>query len=226
MKNTRALLVTALMPLLLSVPAGLPASGGSAMRLPTPQRHTPEEEATSLYNDGISYRDKAAKLEAEAAAEPDAGKKAKLEAKAKDKHQDSIQKFSDATKKNAALFQAWGSLGYAYRKVGNYPASLEAYGKALELQPNYTPAIEYRAEAYLGLNPIDEVKAVYVTLFRIDRPRADELSTAIDKWVERRKTDPAGVDPAQVDEFARWAAERKQLASQVSSLTKPAHERW
>ena len=65
--------------------------------------------------------------------------------------------FQAAVKKNPALFQAWGSLGYAYRKVGNYPASLEAYGKALEIEPNYTPAIEYRAEAYLALNRLDEV---------------------------------------------------------------------
>ena len=35
------------------------------------QRLTPEQEAVSLYNDGISYRDKAAKFEKEAAAEPD-----------------------------------------------------------------------------------------------------------------------------------------------------------
>jgi tetratricopeptide (TPR) repeat protein len=196
------------------------------MRLPTPQRLTPQEEATALYNDGIALRDKAVKLSAEAASEPDARKKEKLEAKSKDKHEDSIKKFSEATKKDPRLYMAWSSLGYAYRKVGNYPSSLEAYGKALEIQPDYTPAIEYRAEAYLGLNRLDDVKSVYMILFRMDRPRADELSTAIDQWLEKRKANPSGLDPAQLDEFSRWAAERKQLASQVSSLTKPLHERW
>ena len=73
------------------------------------------------------------------------------------------------------MFQAWGSLGYAYRVTGNYPASLEAYAKALEIQPAYTPAIEYRAEAYLGLGRLDEVKSAYMTLFNSDRKRADEL---------------------------------------------------
>jgi tetratricopeptide (TPR) repeat protein len=212
---------------LVIAPSALLASGSSAMRLPPPtSKLTPEQEAISLYNDGIAYRDKAAKLEAEAAAEPDARKKEKLLAKAKDKHEDSIKKFMDSTKKNARLYGAWGSLGYAYRKVGNYPASLEAYGKALEIEPNYTPAIEYRAEAYLALNRLDDVKSVYITLFRIDRPRADELSAAIEKWIEKRKSDPAGLDPAQVDEFAKWAADRKQLASQVSSLTSPRHAGW
>src|SRR5260370_42607363 len=137
------------------------------------QQLTPEQEAITFYNDGISYRDKAAKLEKEAEAENDTGKKQKLEAKAKDKHEDSIKKFAKATEKNPAMFQAWGSLGYTYRKVGNYNASLAAYGKALEIQPNYTPAIEYRAEAYLGLNQLDSVQAVYMQLFTMDRPRAD-----------------------------------------------------
>jgi tetratricopeptide (TPR) repeat protein len=231
MKNTRATgsALALAATLLLPAVARASGSGSSSMSLPKTnqqQQLTPEQEAVTYYNDGISYRDKAAKLEKEAETEADAGKRQKLEAKAKDKHEDSIKKFVKATEKNPALFQAWGSLGYAYRKVGNYNASLAAYGKALEIQPNYTPAIEYRAEAYLGLNQLDSVKTVYMQLFTMDRPRADELAAAIDKWLEKRKTDPAGVDPAQLQEFSAWAAQRKQLASQVSSVAAPKHERW
>jgi tetratricopeptide (TPR) repeat protein len=231
MKNTRATgsVLALAATLLLPAVARASGSGSSSMSLPKTnqqQQLTPEQEAVTYYNDGISYRDKAAKLEKEAETEADAGKRQKLEAKAKDKHEDSIKKFVKATEKNPALFQAWGSLGYAYRKVGNYNASLAAYGKALEIQPNYTPAIEYRAEAYLGLNQLDSVKTVYMQLFTMDRPRADELAAAIDKWLEKRKTDPAGLDPAQLQEFSAWAAQRKQLASQVSSVAAPKHERW
>jgi len=213
---------------LLLVPALAGASGSSPMRMPPPsaQAATPEQEAASLYNDGISYRDKAAKFEKEASEEKDSAKAEKLLAKAKDRHESSIKPFQAAVKKNPALFQAWGSLGYAYRKVGNYPASLEAYGKALEIEPNYTPAIEYRAEAYLALNRLDEVKTVYITLFNMDRPRADELAVAIDKWVEKRKTDPAGVDPAALADFSKWQEDRKKLASQTSSLTTHRKEAW
>ena len=230
MKNCRATSSVLALALPLLLPAVSSASSsGSSMSLPKTnqqQQLTPEQEAVTFYNDGISYRDKAVKLEKEAETETDAGKRQKLEAKAKDKHEDSIKKFVKATEKNPALFQAWGSLGYAYRKVGNYNASLAAYGKALEIQPNYTPAIEYRAEAYLGLNQLDQVKSVYMQLFTMDRPRADELSAAIDKWLEKRKTDPAGLDPGQLQEFSAWAAQRKQLASQVSSLAAPKNERW
>jgi tetratricopeptide (TPR) repeat protein len=220
-------LTAALTGALLLVPVLAGASGSSPMRMPPPQAQaSPEQEAASLYNDGISYRDKAAKFEKEAAEEPDARKAEKLLAKARDRHESSIKPFQAATKKNPSLFQAWGSLGYAYRKVGNYPASLEAYAKALEIEPNYTPAIEYRAEAYLALNRLDEVKTVYITLFNMDRPRADELGVAIEKWLEKRKADPAGVDPAALADFSKWQEERKKLASQTSSLTTRRNETW
>ena len=211
---------------LLLAPGPALASSSSSMSSPRVPTQTPEQEAIEYYNDGISYRDKAAVYEKEAAAETDAKKREKLESKAKDKHESSIKKFLMATRKDPRMFQAWGSLGYAYRKVGNYKDSLETYNKALEIQPGYTPAIEYRAEAYLGLNRLDDVRAAYMTLFNLDRARADELAAAIDRWLENRKTDPAGVDPGKLDEFSRWAAERKQLSSQTSSATSPKELRW
>jgi tetratricopeptide (TPR) repeat protein len=203
----------------LLAPAATLASGPNPMQLPASRREklTPEQEAVNYYNDGVEYQEKAAKLEKEIATESDARKKEKLEAKVKDRHQDAVKKFLKATEKNPNLFQAWGSLGYSYRKVGDYPASLEAYNKSLAIQPNYTPAIEYRAEALLALNQVDEVKSVYMSLFRMDRARADELAAAIDKWIEKRRTDSAGLDPAKLEEFAKWAEQRKQAASHVSS---------
>src|SRR6202162_3085847 len=189
MKNTRATSAQSVLAIaaLLLAPAALSASGSGSMSAPrvNPQQQqlTPEQEAVSLYNDGISYRDKAAKLETEAAAETDTKQREKLESKAKDKHEDSIKKFVKATQMNPNMYPAWGSLGYAYRKIGNYNASLEAYGKALQIQPNYTPAIEYRAEAYLGLNQLDQVKSVYMTLLSMDRQRADEISADIAQWL-------------------------------------------
>ena len=214
--------------LFLAIPGLAAADGSSAMPPPRQQMPTatPEQEAVEYYNDGISYRDKAAAYEKEAAAETDAKKKEKLAAKAKDRHEASIKKFLTATKKDPRMFQAWGSLGYAYRVTGNYTASLEAYATALKIQPAYTPAIEYRAEAYLGLGRLDEVKSAYMTLFNTDRKRADELTRAIDQWLEKRKADPAGIDPAKLDEFGKWASERKQLAAQTSSLTSGQELRW
>jgi tetratricopeptide (TPR) repeat protein len=230
MTRTRFVLATGgLVAAALLAPGALAASksGVPAPLPPGPrQQLTPEQQADALYNDGLEYRDKATKYDKEAAAEADAKKKGKLEAKAKDKYQDAARKFSEAVKKNPNHYSAWGNLGYAFRKTGDYAAALEAYGKAIALQPGYTPAIEYRAEAYLALNRLDDVKSAYMALFNMDRPRADELAAAIEKWLEKRKSDPAGLDPARLDEFAKWAEQRKQLASQVSSVLKPKNERW
>ena len=197
-------------------------------QMPTP---SPEQEAVEYYNDGISYRDKAANLEKEAAAETDMKKKEKLEAKAKDKHESSIKKFVNATRKDPKMVPAWGSLGYAYRKVGNYNDSLDAYAKALELQPAYTPAIEYRAEAYLGLGRLDDVKSAYMTLFNADRPRSNELAAAIDRWLEKSKSQPGrrrpregrrvrevgfGEEAARLADVVRDVAERAPLVGPFS----------
>jgi tetratricopeptide (TPR) repeat protein len=205
----------------LAIPGLAAADGSSAMTSPRQQMPTasPEQEAVEYYNDGISYRDKADKNEKEAAAENDAAKKAKLLEKSKSRHESSIKKYLRAVAKNPQMVPAWGSLGYAYRKTGNLPLALEAYDRALALEKNYTPAIEYRAEAYLGLGRLDEVKSAYMTLFNTDRKRADQLTSAIDRWLEKKKADPTGIDPAKLEEFGKWAAERKQLAAQTSSLT-------
>ena len=211
----------------LSIPGPAAASGTSSMPRVQAPAPSPEQEAVDFYNDGVSYRDKADRYETEAAAETDAAKKAKLQEKSKSAHESSIKKFLKAVAKNPQMFQAWGSLGYGYRKTGNFPVALEAYDKALALEKTYTPAIEYRAEAYLGLNKLDEVKSAYMTLFSADRKRADELASAMQKYVEKRQADPAGVDPAALQDFGKWVAERKQLASQTSSLTDPnAPARW
>jgi tetratricopeptide (TPR) repeat protein len=225
MRQPAALALT----LSLAIPGFAAASGSSAMTPPRQQMPTasPEQEATEYYNDGISYRDKADKYEKEATAENDAAKKAKLLEKSKGQHESSIKKYLKAVAKNPQMVPAWGSLGYAYRKAGNYPAALEAYDKALALEKSYTPAIEYRAEAYLGLGRLDDVKSAYMTLFNTDRKRADELTSAIDQWLERKKSDPTGIDPTKLDEFGKWASDRKQLAAQTSSLTDPnVSARW
>jgi len=226
-RSYRLVSILLVMPLWLVSNASRASHSGS-MGLPSVPREqfTPEQEANALFNDGLAYQHKAAKFEKEAESETDAKKKAKWEAKARDKHEDSIKKFTEATKKNPQHYPAWGNLGYAYRKIGNYPASLEAYGKALEIRPDYTPAIEYRAEAYLGQNKLDEVKSAYMSLFSTDRPRADELVAAVEKWLEKKKADPSGVDPAKLEEFSKWADERKQLASQVSSVMNPKTQPW
>ncbi len=49
-------------------------------------------------------------------------------------------------------------LGYAYRKRGDYEASLRSYRRALELNPHHRGALEYLGEAYLELG--DRLRAL------------------------------------------------------------------
>ena len=50
-------------------------------------------------------------------------------------------------------------MGFAYRKLGDYPAALDAYDKALTLNPHNRGALEYLGEAYLELDRPDDAKA-------------------------------------------------------------------
>ena len=202
-------------------PVVLIAAGGSA-----PPQTNPEDEAAAAYERGLAHRDRAWELEAESEAATDAAKKAKLDSKAQKEYEKAIRAFRAAIESNPELHQAHGSLGYALRKTGRFDESLAAYNRALELQPGYTEAIEYRAEAYLGLNRLDEAKEAYMQLFREDRERADELMTAMEEWVEARQADAGSVEPTVVEAFAGWVEERRKISGNTARLEAKSDETW
>lgn len=127
-------------------------------------------------------------------------------------------KFEDAAKADPSLKEAWNMVGYTSRRLGDYERSLAAYEKALALDPTYGEAIEYRAEAYLALNRIDEAKSAYLTLFASARNHAGVLLDSMRRWVAERRRAPAGVAPAAIDAFAKWVDERGAIAQQTASL--------
>jgi tetratricopeptide (TPR) repeat protein len=177
----------------------------------------PKDSAVMSYNDGIRARDKAWKLEKELAT-ADAGAKAKLEDRIQKAYQAAIRSQRTAVRYDPELFQAYGELGYALRKSGDHTAALEAYDKALSLKPGYANAIEYRAEAYLGLNRIAEARDAYMTLHNGgDAQNAKLLADAMTKWLEARRADPAGVAAETIDEFATWLSQRKEIGQATAS---------
>src|SRR4029077_18657580 len=72
--------------------------------------------------------------------------------KALDEYGKALSDFQKAVKLDPKNYRAFNGLGYAYRKTGDYNSALDNYGTALKLSPNFPDAIEYRGEAYLGLN--------------------------------------------------------------------------
>ena len=212
---------------LVFIPGLLSAAGDSAMpQTPSAISKTPKQMAVDEYNSGLRRQKAALKLEEKASkAKPEDRKK--LEAKIRKSWEAAIEDFSDAVMNDPSLYQAHSGLGHAYRKAGNYEASLQAYERSLEIEPRYAEAIEYRAEAYLGLNRLEEAKQAYMLLFTGDRARADELASAMKRWVEMRRTDPAGVAPETVEQFATWLNARQELASQNTSVqSKDAPRSW
>jgi len=207
------------------------ASGGSPMpgprtSAPSP-RLTPEQQATQSYNSGLKHQEKGDDLAKEADAQAaDPKKREKIESQARKEYEKAMKEFKAATEKDPKMFQAHSGLGYTLRKTGDYDAALAAYNQALELEPHYSPAIEYRAEAYLGLNRVDDAKSAYVTLFSGDRKRADELQAAMKRWLEKRRQDPQGVAPEAIEEFSKWMAQREEIAGRTSALTQPKDDRW
>ena len=184
------------------------------------QPRSPGDDAMMSFNDGVSARDRAWKLEKELATTKDAAAKAKLEAKILKAYQAAVRSQKNAVRYNPALFQAYGELGYALRKTGDYAAALEAYDKALSIQPGYAEAIEYRAEAYLGLNRIGEARQAYMTLHNGgDAARAKMLADAMTKWLEQRRADPAGVAAETIEEFAKWLTQRTEISRTASGAS-------
>lgn len=210
-------------------PVAVWADGGSQMpsQQQQPERpKTAEELAIEHYNQGIQHRNKAWKLEEKAIKAPNEQKRAKLEAKVFEQYQSAIRELSLAIHRNPRMHQAYSSLGYAHRKTGQYEKSLLAYGTALKLAPDYSEAIEYRAEAYLGLGRMAEAKDAYIRLFSLDRESADTLLVAMKKWVEERGFAPGDLTAEEIQQFAGWVKERDELARQTASLSQQQTRKW
>ena len=205
------------------------ASGGSSSSSSTPSPPKPPAdpiaEAQQHYDMGLRNRNKAWKFEEqfEGGGEAD---RAKIEKKITKQDKKAISQFRQATRKNPQLHEAFSDLGYCLRKTGAYEDALGAYGQALVLSPGYSKAIEYRAEAYLGLNRIEDAKSAYVQLFGTDREEAAKLMEAMKTWVEMRSSDPGDLGTATVESFGEWVSEREALAGKTASLSDLPNRKW
>ncbi len=194
---------------------GLPPPSSSTPAAAPARPMTPEEMAVDSYNSGLEHREKALKAEEKAVASKKDSDREKEEKKAREEYEKAFKDFKKSAELNPKLPQALNGMGFAYRKLGDYPKALEMYDKTLEMAPNFPDAIEYRGEAYLGLDRLDDAKQAYLSLFAMDRKQADMLMKAMKDYIAKKKTDPAGVDPAALSTFESWVQERGGLAEQT-----------
>jgi tetratricopeptide (TPR) repeat protein len=213
---------------MMSVLVVLPAlaAGGSRQPPPTPSEPgsvstlSPEEQANLHYNDGLKARDKAWELEKKAEDADEPKQRDKYNRKAQKQFEKAIDSFTDAVRLQPDFYQAHSDLGYALRRTGRYQEALAAYDRALAVNGAYTEAIEYRAEAYLKLDRLEEAKGAYIVLAGSDRPRADILIAAMNKWVGLRRDDPGPVGAEEVERFAAWVRLQEETAGKRTSAPK------
>jgi tetratricopeptide (TPR) repeat protein len=193
--------------------------GGSRSGLASPtQPRSPLDQVIDAYNSGVRYVNKAKDYENDAAKAASDDKRTKALDKARTAYSSALDQFKQAVGKKPDLFQAWNYIGFSQRHLGDYESALMAYERALELNPAYAEAVEYRAEAYLGLNRIEDAKSSYMRLFRDTRPLAAELMTAMRRWIDERQRDSKGVNSDDLSAFAKWVDERVAIAQQTASL--------
>lgn len=189
--------------------------------MPSQQRQAdPRSEALSYYQSGERRLDKVGKIAEELKTTSDSQKAAKLEEKMRKGLEAAAGDFRRAVQNDPNLFQAHSELGFALRKLGKFDESLAAYDKALSIEPRYSAAIEYRAEAYLGLNRLDDAKNAYLMLYAGDRPRADLLYEAMKAWVATHRDDPSAAT------FAEWVGQRQSMHQQGAPTATSELRTW
>jgi tetratricopeptide (TPR) repeat protein len=204
--------------LVAAIPTAWAAGGGS---MPAPRaQSSPEDQAKSMYNRGVSDVRKADKYQAAATDLSDGKKKDKSLREAQEHYGAALNAFAQAVKLDPNLHEAWNYVGYTNRKLGHYEVALEAYERALTLHPGYPEALEYRGEAFLGLNRISDAQQAYLDLFAANRSLSDKLLTAMKSWIVSQRTAAAGADATAVDALDKWVQERTQIAAQTASLTR------
>jgi tetratricopeptide (TPR) repeat protein len=189
------------------------------MQIEAPREESPQDKAKSLYNQGLHDVKKADKFQTSALQLTDAARKDKAVREAQQYYSSALSKFQQATQNDPEMYEAWNYVGYTNRKLGNYDVALTAYERALTLHPGYPDALEYRGEAFLGLNRVPDAQQAYLDLFATNRALADKLLASMKDWLQAQRAS-SSADANTVSELDKWIQERLGIAGQTASLTR------
>jgi tetratricopeptide (TPR) repeat protein len=135
-----------------------------------------------------------------------------------DQYNYALDAFTDALSHKSDLVEAWDQVGYIHLRLGAYREAIDDYNHTLALKPELMEAIEHRAEAYLAVDHLDEVKVAYMDLYNHTPDLAAQLMAAMQKWLAARQADPSGSHNAETEAFAKWVSDRDGIAKQTASL--------
>jgi tetratricopeptide (TPR) repeat protein len=188
---------------------------------PAAAAEKPDAAARKAYKEAMKYMDKAKQYEAAAAAAGNPDKKAKERDKVEDAYSRALDEFTEALSNKGDMVEAWNNVGYVHLRLGAYQESIDDYNHALALKPDLMEAIEHRAEAYLAVDRIDDVRSPYMDLYNHEPALAAQLMAAMQRWLSDHQADPRGMRSSDITAFAKWLSERDGIAKQASSLPQP-----
>ena len=180
------------------------------------------QAAELAYNSGLRTLKRAEGYDGQALKASTPEKAAKSHERAQEAYRESLSAFVDAVSAQPTMYKSWYYIGLADRHLGNYDEALSAYAKVLELNPHHPDAMENRGEVFLALNQIEEAQSAYMDLFRESRPLANDLMSAMRRWIESRRQDSQGIAPAEIEGVAKWVDERAAIAAENVAL-RPEH---
>jgi tetratricopeptide (TPR) repeat protein len=194
--------------------------GGSSQQqeIPSaPAEVKPDKAAAKAYAAGTKSMLKAHELEDAVAKATDPDKKAKAMSKLEDTYGKALDQFTEVLRNKGDMFDAWAQIGYLHLRFGAYRESVDDYNHALALKPDLLEAIEYRGEAYLGIDHLEEAKAAYMDLFFHARPLADHLMIGMQVWLQQHRTAANGMRAQDIDAFDKWLQERDGIAKTTAA---------
>ena len=192
----------------MSVSGGGSMGGGSMPSASAPQK-TPREKAIESYHQGIRLRDRAWSMVEDLRSASSDKARSRLERKITKQHKTSAIRFQRAISVVPNFPEAHAALGYAMRQMGNLEGSLAAYDEAIRLKPDYPEAIEYRAETYLAMGRVADMRFAYKRLLSLDKTIAAKLMEAIQAFIDNPPPDYSS-DTLRI--LATWVEERSTLA--------------
>lgn len=141
--------------------------------------------AAVAYNDGVKKMQRADAMGVQKSATFTYDYAAAPDGKALREYEGAIADFTRALSYNGKMKEAHNNLGYCLRRVGKLPESLAAYDKAIELDPDFAQAREYRGETYLALAQPDKAEAELAALKELKSKYAEQLQQAITMYRDR-----------------------------------------
>jgi tetratricopeptide (TPR) repeat protein len=168
----------------------------------------PDIAAKKAFNAGLKSYNKAKELAAAGNLE-----------KANDNYSRALDQFTEALSNKGDMYEAWKYVGFVHLNLGAYRESVDDFNHAFVIKADADmETVEGRAEAYLGVDRLDDAKSAYMDLFNHQRDRADQLMAAMQKWLIGRRANADGMRSADLDAFDKWLQERDGIAKQTASL--------